>query len=100
MITSRLELPNVSLPLTLADISPPRLPASSPVLVRMHEAASATGWPSIFTLLLPSARSLSIAKFGYASGVGPLGDGVLHTSGGPDACVCPSPACTIVLPLA
>src|SRR5947207_2116142 len=56
-------------------------PASSPVLVMKLDVFNMMGLPSTLTLALPSPVSDDRATFGYGIGIGPAGDGVLHTSG-------------------
>ena len=90
--TSKLLVCQVSFPLVFDEMMPPALPGSSPVLVLRLEPSVATEFPSIFTLFVPSARSLLLAMFTYGTGIGPAGEGVLHTSGGAAASTCPSPA--------
>jgi hypothetical protein len=45
------------------------------------ESLTQTGLPSHLTLVVPLAVSEDFAMFGYGIGIGPAGDGVLHTSG-------------------
>ena len=73
---------NSALPLILLDATPPpALPASSPVLMLKFESLTHAGLPSHLTLVVPFAVSEDFAMFGYGIGIGPPGDGVLHTSG-------------------
>ena len=60
---------------------PPADPASSPLLILKFESFTHTGFPSAVTVWAPFAVSLDWAIFGYGMGIGPPGDGVLHTSG-------------------
>ena len=60
---------------------PPALPASSPVLMLKFESLTQIGLPSHLTFVVPLAVSDDLAMFGYGIGIGPAGDGVLHTSG-------------------
>src|SRR4051795_10891022 len=80
--TSIENMTNSALPLILFDATPPpALPASSPVLMLKFESLTHTGLPSHFTVVVPLAVSDDFAMFGYGIGIGPAGDGVLHTSG-------------------
>ena len=45
------------------------------------ESLTQTGLPSHLTFVVPFAVSEDLAMFGYGIGIGPAGDGVLHTSG-------------------
>src|SRR5262245_44916297 len=73
---------NSALPLILFEATPPpALPASSPVLMLKFESLTHAGLPSHFTFVVPLAVSDDLAMFGYGMGIGPPGDGVLHTSG-------------------
>src|SRR5262249_39234906 len=64
------------------DFTPPAVPASSPLLRLNSDPLMAIMFPpSASPVLLPLARSLDLAMFGYGSGTGPPGDGVLQTSG-------------------
>src|SRR3954470_18559194 len=92
--TSIENMTNSALPLILLDATPPpALPASSPVLMLKFESFTHTGLPSHLTFVVPDAVSEDLAIFGYGIGIGPAGEGVLHTSG--KAIVVPLlPACT------
>jgi hypothetical protein len=75
-------------PRLFAETSPfvPAFPASSPdVFLNELLSFSATGFPQIKTLVLPSVRSLAIPVFGYGigtpGGVGGACGGVKQTSG-------------------
>ena len=72
---------NSAFPLVELETTPPAEPASSPVLVEKFDPCSMTGFPSIFTEELPCAVSEDCAMLGYGIGIGPAGEGVLHTSG-------------------
>src|SRR5215510_16557830 len=68
--------------LNVLDLTPPAVPGSSPWLIENSEPLIAIMLPpSAFTVVVPLARLLERETFGYGSGTGPPGDGVLHTSG-------------------
>src|SRR5688572_11189544 len=74
---------NSAFPMLVFDTTPPATPASSPLLFENTAPWIITGLPSHFTVELPCDVSLLMAMLGYGMGIGPAGEGVLHTSGKP-----------------
>ena len=68
-------------PLLTPEMTPPAEPGSSPVDVEYLAPLTIGILPSVVTFLGPLLVSDALPMFGYGIGIGPPGEGVLHTSG-------------------